>query len=138
MNQVGAWTFYVLWAMRTSAKLNFFLGVLNLGEQFIPPHLTYLGSYLRRRPMNALFPVSVTGGTAGVVVLLQRAAAPELSDATSAGLFFVIAILALAVIEHWVLILPIPFDKLWNWVLALRRPALPKAERPRSTAAATY
>ena len=138
VNQVGAWTFYVLWAMRTSAKLNFFLGVLNLGEQFIPPHLTYLGSYLRRRPMNALFPVSVTLGTAGVVVLLQRAAAPELSDATYAGLVFVIAMLALAVIEHWVLILPIPFDRLWNWVLTLRRPALREAERPRSTAAATF
>ena len=124
--------------MRTSAKLNFFLGVLNLGEQFIPPHLTYLGSYLRRRPMNALFPVSVTLGTAGVVVLLQRAAAPDLSDATYAGLVFVVAILALAVIEHWVLVLPIPFDRLWNWVLGLRRPALRETERPRPTAAATF
>ena len=137
VNQVGAWTFLVLWAMRTSAKLNFFLGVLNLGEQFIPVHLNYMRSFLRRRRMNALFPLSVTAGTAGLIVLIQRAAAPGLSEAASAGLVFVIAMLALAVIEHWVLILPIPFDTLWNWVLTLRRPALPKAERPRPTAAAT-
>ncbi len=26
-----------LWGMRQSAKLNVFLGVLNLGEQFFPP-----------------------------------------------------------------------------------------------------
>jgi len=137
VNQVGAWTFYVLWGMRASAKLNFFLGVLNLGEEFIPAHLGYLKSYLRCRPMNALFPVSVTVGTAGIVMLMQRAGAPGLSEAAVAGLTFVVAILTLAVIEHWVLILPIPFAKLWSWVLTLRRPAMPKLKRRRSTATAT-
>ncbi len=137
VNQVGTWTFLVLWGMRASAKLNFFLGVLNLGEEFIPTHLGYLKSYLRRRPMNALFPVSVTAGTAVIVVLWQRAAAPGIGEAAVAGLTFVIAMLTLAVIEHWVLILPIPFAKLWSWVLALRRPALPKSEPSRPNAAAT-
>ena len=137
VNQVGTWTFLVLWGMRASAKLNFFLGVLNLGEEFIPAHLGYLKSYLRRRPMNALFPFSVTIGTAVIVVLLQRAASPGISDAAAAGLTFVTTMLVLAVIEHWVLILPIPFAKLWSWVLTLRRPTAPKAGRSRSTAAAT-
>ncbi len=135
-NQVGTWTFLVLWGMRQSAKLNFFLGVLNLGEEFIPAHLGYLKSYLRRRPMNALFPLSVTVGTVLIVMLWQRAAEPGLSEAAVAGLTFVVAMLTLAVIEHWVLILPIPFAKLWSWVLTLRRPSLSKAERSQSTAAA--
>ena len=135
-NQVGTWTFLVLWGMRASAKLNFFLGVLNLGEEFIPAHLGYLRSYLRRRPMNALFPLSVTVGTVLIVVLWQRAAAPGLSEAEVAGLTFVVAMLTLAVIEHWVLILPIPFAKLWSWVLLLRRPSLTEAERPQSAATA--
>ena len=134
VNQVGAWTFLVLWGMRQSAKLNFFLGVLNLGEEFIPAHLSYLRSYLRRRPMNALFPFSVTIGTALIAVLWQSAAAPGLDDAARAGLTFVITMLVLAVIEHWVLILPIPFAKLWSWVLTLRRPA--KAGHPQAAAAA--
>ncbi len=138
VNQVGTWTFLVLWGMRASAKLNFFLGVLNLGEEFIPAHLGYLKSYLRHRPMNALFPVSVTVGTAVIVVLWQYAARPGISDAASAGLTFVITMLTLAVIEHWVLILPIPFTKLWTWVLTLRRPALAKPERPQSRAAVTF
>jgi putative photosynthetic complex assembly protein 2 len=33
-NQVGTGTFVVLWVMRTSAKLNLFLGVRNLSEEF--------------------------------------------------------------------------------------------------------
>ena len=61
-NQVGLWTFLALWGMRLSAKLNVFLGVLNLGEAFLPAHLAYLLSYMRRRRMNALMPVSLAGG----------------------------------------------------------------------------
>ncbi|MBC8058613.1 MAG: DUF3623 domain-containing protein, partial [Rhizobiales bacterium] len=38
-NQTGWWTFAVLWAMRQSAKLNVFLGVRNVGENFLPPHI---------------------------------------------------------------------------------------------------
>ncbi len=122
-NQVGTSTFLLLWAMRQSAKLNFFLGVLNLGEEFIPPHLAYLKSYLRRRPMNALFPFSVTAGTVGIAVLVQQAMAPDITEAAAAGLTFLVTMLTLAVIEHWVLILPIPFARLWHWALAWRRPA---------------
>ena len=51
-NQVGTWTFLVLWSMRTSAKLNLFFGVRNLSEEFLPPHLAYLESFFRRRAMN--------------------------------------------------------------------------------------
>jgi putative photosynthetic complex assembly protein 2 len=41
-NQVGLWTFLVLWVMRTSAKLNLFFGVRNLSEEFLPAHLVIL------------------------------------------------------------------------------------------------
>jgi putative photosynthetic complex assembly protein 2 len=132
VNQVGTWTFLVLWAMRASAKLNFFLGVLNLGEEFIPAHLGYLKSYLRRRPMNGLFPISVTAGTVVIALLMQQAATPGIGEAAAAGLTFVITMLTLAIIEHWVLILPIPFAKLWSWVLTRRRPAILKHNLPKA------
>lgn len=119
-NQTGTWTFCLLWAMRQSAKLNFFLGVLNLGEQFIPPQLAYLSGYLRRRSINLLFPISVTAGTVGIALLLNRLSEP-LSDTAATGLTFLVTMLTLAVIEHWVLILPIPFARLWDWALALRK-----------------
>ena len=120
-NQVGLWTFLLLWGMRQSAKLNFFLGVLNLGEQFIPAHLVYLKSFLRQRPMNVLMPFSITGGTVVATILVQRANEPGIDGARAAGLTFLITMLALAVLEHWVLVLPLPFEKLWSWVLRLRK-----------------
>ena len=35
-NQVGTWVFMVLWVMRLSAKLNVYLGVPNLTDEFLP------------------------------------------------------------------------------------------------------
>jgi putative photosynthetic complex assembly protein 2 len=118
-NQVGTWTFMLLWLMRTSAKLNVFLGVLNLGEEFIPAHLRYLLSFMARRPMNALMPLSLAAGTAGTALLCQAAIdAGTIADA--AGLTFLAAMLGLAVIEHWFLILPLPFARLWAWSLRFK------------------
>lgn len=111
-NQVGTWTFLLLWLMRTSGKLNVVLGVLNLGEDFLPAHLRYHITFMARRPINPLMPISLTLGTVGTVLLGRAAlAAPTLDQA--AGLTFLTAILALAVVEHWFLILPLPFARLW-------------------------
>lgn len=122
-NQVGTWTFLVLWTMRTSAKLNLFLGVRNLSEEFLPSHLKYLASFFRRRPMNLLFPVSVTASTAlaGLMVGAAIGAPPT----QMIGLLLVATMLGLAILEHWLLVLPLPATALWRW--AMREPA-PVAE----------
>ncbi len=124
-NQVGTWTFLTLWGARQSAKLNVFLGVLNLYEQFVPKHLAYLTSYMRCRPMNLLFPFCVTGGTVLAAILVQHASAAGVTPVHAAGLTFVITMLSLAVLEHWFLVLPLPFARLWSWALTLRLPAWP-------------
>ncbi len=121
-NQTGTWTFMVLWAMRQSAKLNVFLGVRNLGERFVPTHLHYLLTYMAKRPMNALMPFSVTAGTAVAVALAFRIGAPGIGASEAACYTFLVTMLALAVLEHWMLVLPLPFERLWSWVLTLRRP----------------
>jgi putative photosynthetic complex assembly protein 2 len=128
-NQVGLWTFGVLWAMRQSSKLNVFAGVLNLNEQFLPPHLRYLSSYMRRRPMNLFFPFSITAATVALALLVQRAAAAGTDAFQAAGLTFVATMLALAILEHWFLILPLPFAQLWAWALRFR--ARPSRVAPR-------
>ena len=120
-NHVGLWTFMALWGARQSAKLNVFLGVLNLNEQFVPPHLAFLSSYMTQRPMNLLFPISVTLGTVLVAWMVQKAAAAGISAPDAAGLTFVAVMLGLAVLEHWFLVLPLPFARLWSWALSLRR-----------------
>jgi len=119
-NQVGTWTFAVLWVMRWSAKLNLFLGVPNLNEEFFPEHLRYLRTYIAKRSMNPLFPVSVTISTIVAVLLVQGALAGAGFEA--AGLALVAALLALAILEHWFLVLPLPDAALWTWVLRIRQP----------------
>jgi putative photosynthetic complex assembly protein 2 len=115
-NRVGLLAFLVLWGMRESAKLNLFLGVRNLGEAFLPERLRYLLSFFRRRPMNLLFPVSVTVGSWLAVEFAGRAL-----DATSAfavtGQAMLATLCALAMLEHWLMVLPLPADALWRWSL---------------------
>lgn len=122
-NQVGTWTYAILWGMRVSAKLNLFLGVRNLNESFLPEHLRYLGSFFRVRDMNLLFPVSVTLGMILSIVLVQRAAVADPFTATAYAIAATMAILG--VVEHWAMILPVPFAALWNWRPS-RKPALPE------------
>lgn len=127
-NPVALQTFAVLWVMRLSAKFNLFLGVRNLGEAFLPEHLAYLTSFLRRRSMNALFPVSMIAGAAGAALIgragLNAGATP--CETTSAGLLS--ALLALAVVEHGFMMLPLSLDALWSW--GFRSRSVP-AVRPR-------
>ena len=105
----------VLWAGRTSAKLNFFLGVRNLGEEFLPARLAYLKSFFRRRAMNPLMPISVGLGLLWLAALAWQPG--------TLGRVFIVTMLTLAVIEHLVLVLPLPFARLWGWAVTERRAA---------------
>ena len=127
-NRTGLWTFAILWAMRQSAKLNVFLGVRNLSEEFLPDHLRYLQTYFRRARMNWLFPVVVA------LVDLARGAGsgkrrwrPAVDAFTATSLTFAASLLSLAILEHWFLVLPLPSAAMWNWGLRSREP--PVAER---------
>ncbi len=119
-NQVALWTFAALWGMRISAKLNVFLGVPNLTEEFLPENLQFLKTYFKNRPMNLLFPFSITAATMITVQLFVGAAAPEKAPFEVAGYLLVAALMALAVLEHWFMVLPIQDAALWRWALASR------------------
>ncbi len=114
-NRVGLWTFMALWGMRQSAKLNIFLGVRNIGDNFLPPHLRYMASYFRRAPMNPLFPVSVTLATGSAVLVWWHLVKGQVSAFDTAGLSLVGTMLALGALEHWLLVLPLPTEALWRW-----------------------
>ncbi len=116
-NRVGVWTYLALWIMRQSAKLNVFLGVRNLGENFLPPHLAYLASYFRRRPMNLLFPFSLTLGTGVAGAVWWHLLSGGVTGHEAAGLALVGTLLALGALEHLLLVLPMPTEALWRWGL---------------------
>ena len=113
-------TFAILWAMRQSAKLNFFLGVRNLNDQFLPEHLAYLHSYFRRRRMNGLFPLSVIVATVATVAAWQVALGGDLPAAGEAAALLAATLLSLGVLEHWFMVIPLPSHALWNWGLRSR------------------
>ena len=114
-NQIGAWTFVILWLARLSAKLNIFLGVPNVTEEFLPAHLEFLKSYFRRRPMNLLFPLSITALSAITFVLVEIVLDAKVYGFRTSGATLLATLSALALIEHWFLVLPLPVAELWRW-----------------------
>lgn len=126
-NQTGWWTFAILWSMRQSAKLNLFLGVRNLGEGFLPPHLAYLASYFARKRMNALLPVSVLGGAfvAAPLWAVAMAAKGQADAFGAASAALAASLLSLAILEHVLLVLPLSTEGLWRWGMR-SRPAEPR------------
>ena len=124
-NQVGTGTYLVLWVMRTSAKLNLFFGVRNLSEEFLPAHLAYLESFFRRRPINAFFFFAVAGACACLALLVLGAKDGLSTAAQAVGYALVATMLALALLEHFLLVLPLDTTALWRW--AIRKRAGPQA-----------
>ena len=113
-------TFAILWAMRQSAKLNLFLGVRNLNEQFLPAHLRYMHTYFRQRRMNALFPWSVALATIAVALGWQGVFDSGLDDAGEAAAMLAATLLSLGLLEHWFMVIPLPTHGLWQWGLRSR------------------
>jgi putative photosynthetic complex assembly protein 2 len=123
-NQVGTWTFMILWAMHLSAKLNVFLGVSNLNAEFLPAHLDFIRPFLTQKPMNLLFPLSVSISTVVMVLVARQALADDSSPLQVASFTFLATMLVLAILEHWFLVLPLPaarsWNNLWRWTLRAR------------------
>ncbi|MDX2233900.1 MAG: putative photosynthetic complex assembly protein PuhE [Hyphomonadaceae bacterium] len=143
-NQIATLTFLVLLAMRLSAKLNIFLGVPNLTDEFFPAHLEHLKSYLPKRAMNALFPFSVAGGALLCAAFLENARDASQGSGEAVGFTLLFAITALALIEHAFMILPLPDAALWRWAAPARAssvivaiPPDPHATNDRPIATAT-
>ncbi len=107
-NQTGVATFAILFAMRLSAKLNIFLGVANLSDEMMPPHLAYLKTYFRTARMNALYPLSIVGCAATIIWL-----APAAGDSAGAALLLSLALLGL--LEHAFMMLPVRDSALFRW-----------------------
>lgn len=114
-NRVATQVFLVLWIMRLSAKLNVFLGVPNLSEDFVPPHLRYLCSYFRRAERNPLLPVSIGLGALALCWPAWRVMTAT-SDFQAVEHSLAGTLLLLAVAEHLFLALPLRDGVLWRWI----------------------
>ncbi len=120
-NQVGTWTFLVLFAMRLSAKLNIFLGVPNMSDEFLPGHMDFLNSYFGAKKLNWLFPFSVTVATLAGAYVFHSAFGSSATPYLVTGYMLTGALILLGTLEHWLLMLPIPDSALWRWALNFRK-----------------
>ena len=129
-NHVALCTFALLWCMRLSAKLNLFFGVMQNGAQYLPAHLQYLASYFRCRRLTGWFVLSVSG--AGVLWLWLIWQAQQGVVAVTTGWVLLATLLGLAIVEHLMMLLPWPLEKLWGWALG-HAPAAASVATPMPT-----
>jgi len=83
------------------------LGVRNLCTEFLPDSVAHLSQHFTKKAMNRLFPFSVVFGTIAAAILLRAAFDPASSLDHAAGSMLVATLVALGVIEHWLLVTPL-------------------------------
>jgi putative photosynthetic complex assembly protein 2 len=120
-NGFGLWTFTILFLARISAKLNLYFGVPRINTEFLPHAISHLASHFRISRLNWLFPISITGLSFAVACWIERLlAAPDPGEVV--GFALLGALTALALLEHWLMVLPLPDAKLWRWMLPAPHP----------------
>lgn len=115
-NTVGLWTYIILFTARISAKLNLFFGVPRINTEFVPAPLLHLKSYFRQGPITAAFPLGVTFLSVSAAFFAERLITAQ-TPAETTGFALLTALAALATIEHWFMVIPLPDAKLWRWML---------------------
>jgi putative photosynthetic complex assembly protein 2 len=115
-NMFGFWIYLVLFTARISAKLNLFFGVPRINTEFVPAPLHHLKTYFRQGGVTAAFPIGVTFLSLATACFAERLMASETS-AEIVGFALLTALAALAALEHWLMVIPLPDAKLWRWML---------------------
>ena len=113
-------TFGLLFFARISAKLNLFFGVPRINTQFLPKPLSHLPSHFRYGRITAMFPISVSALTVASALLLERAINVD-TPAMTVGYALQTCLCLLALLEHWFMVLPLPDEKLWRWMMPARK-----------------
>jgi len=119
-NQIALWTYAILFFARISAKLNLFFGVPQINFEFLPVPLQHLRSHLRQGPITAFFPVSITFLTFATACFAQLLMTAD-GMVAATGFALLTSLSALALLEHWFMVIPLPDAKLWRWMLPDRK-----------------
>ena len=115
-NQIGFWTYAILYVARISAKLNLFFGVPRINTEFVPVPLKHLKSYFRQSGPSPAFPIGVTLLSLSVGFFAERLLTAD-TQTLAVGFALLTAMALLATLEHWLMVIPLPDAKLWRWML---------------------
>jgi putative photosynthetic complex assembly protein 2 len=72
--------------------------------------------------MTPFFPFSVSLLTIAAALFLERAINSPIPGAAT-GFALLTCLALLAVLEHWFMVLPLPDEKLWRWMMPARKTA---------------
>lgn len=114
-NHVALCTYALLWCMRLSAKLNLFFGVPQVGEQYLPVHLRYIGSYFKSGRISPFF--FFTMALSAVVWTWMVWELKTGAVTISTGWVLLSSLLGLAIIEHVLMVIALPLQRLWGWAM---------------------
>jgi len=114
--------FLTFWVLHEAARINVLVGVPHPFAEILPEHLGHLKPYLEPRAAGwAMGLTLVAHGLAlGVLTVFSVMAA---GTAGVLGWVAVTALVGLGLIEHVVLLLPIPLERLWRSVGMGKAPA---------------
>ncbi|WP_315725327.1 MULTISPECIES: putative photosynthetic complex assembly protein PuhE [unclassified Bradyrhizobium] len=113
-NRLSWWTFAALLVLRQSAKINLFLGVRTLNDELLPQQVRFMRSYFAKKSINLLFPFSIAAATTATV-LVAAAALGAKSTFDGVALSLLASLIALGLLEHGFMALPMPVINLWRW-----------------------
>jgi len=117
-NHVALCTFALLWCMRVSGKLNLYFGVPRNGAQYLPKHLDYLASYFPTRGITPWFVFSFSIALAVWIWIVSQAQRGVIEITT--GWVMLASLLGLGILEHAMMVLPWPLERLWGWALGTK------------------
>jgi len=115
-NVFGLATFGLLWGMRLSSKALIFLGARHAISGLMPPAILHLRSYFNTGRTTPLFPV-LMAASVGLFVVLLIGAWRANYDYSTVGHILLATFMALAIIEHLILVLPVSDTALWRWAV---------------------
>jgi putative photosynthetic complex assembly protein 2 len=114
-NHTAICTFALLWLMRLSSKLNLFFGVPQVGEQYLPSQLAYMGSYFRKSEVGLFFYFTMSLSVLTWVGLVWQA--HEGQVAITSHWVLLASLLGLAIVEHVLMMIPLSLERVWGWAL---------------------
>lgn len=115
-NPFGLAAFGLLWGMRISAKLLIFFGAPNAVSELMPSRIAHLKSYFKTDHLTPLFYLLMAGALT-LFVLLVFWARTATQDHSVVGHSLLATFMALAILEHLVLVLPVSDTALWRWAV---------------------
>ncbi|GAA0787219.1 DUF3623 domain-containing protein [Roseibium denhamense] len=115
-NTFGLATFGLLWGMRISAKLLIFLGARHAISALMPPGISHLQTYFNTGSTTPFFPLLLAIAVGLFTVLVAGAFAAH-TDYSVVGHILLASFMALAIIEHLILVLPVSDTALWRWAV---------------------